>query len=116
MTRNAGSSAPCGAELFVFPATGACKASPRIVIEKFSHSDSSRDRPYGAEGVSGGWGFFDESWEATGGSAGDDVEGNQQILEMKAFQILQRRSFPEVETAGVLRGGNQRQLDARTET
>ena len=31
------------------------------------------------------------------------------------FQIFQWRSFPQVETAGILRGKNQRQLDAETE-
>lgn len=41
--------------------------------------------------------------------------GNEEILEVKAFQILDGRGFPEVEAAGILRGGNERKLDAGAE-
>jgi len=41
--------------------------------------------------------------------------GDEEVLEVKAFQIFDGRGFPEVEAAGILRGGNESQLDARAE-
>jgi hypothetical protein len=38
--------------------------------------------------------------------------GNEQVLQVQAFQIFQRACFPKVETAGVLVGGNQGEFDA----
>jgi hypothetical protein len=42
--------------------------------------------------------------------------GNQEILKVKTFQIFEWRCFPQMEAAGVLGRGNQRQLNAGTET
>jgi hypothetical protein len=39
----------------------------------------SRDGPDGVEGVTGGEGFCDEVQKSTGGVAGDDIEGDEQI-------------------------------------
>jgi len=37
------------------------------------------DGSYGVQGVAGGEGFCDEVEETTGGVAGDDIEGDEQI-------------------------------------
>jgi hypothetical protein len=41
--------------------------------------------------------------------------GNELVLKVEALQILDGRGFPEVEAAGVLRRGDQRQFDAGAE-
>lgn len=41
--------------------------------------------------------------------------GDEEVLKVEAFQILDGRGFPEMKAAGVLRGGDEREFDARTE-
>lgn len=42
--------------------------------------------------------------------------GNKDVLEAESLKVVQGRCFPKVEAAGVLIGGNQRQINSRCKT